>query len=361
MPVYPGNPYFASIDLKSEGRVGTPYAIDGHRDYERTFLAITRSQGVTEWQMKTAPGIPIPGSVYVAEGGNTFDLLAVLENIQCKQVGDEASWYLWNIICRFSTRVGQNGPQKDPDHPETDYPEIAWDFEEVQVPLQRDLYGRAIMTSNALPVDPPITYSVAVPVLSITRNELNFNVARARKYAYAANSDTFLGAKTGECLCLPPRAQQMWKGNSRYWRVSYKIKFSYLIPDPTWMAHEPPDCDKLKNGQVPQVPYRWDQYWLLDQGYYQLADNPLFNKQQPPSPTNKKYVQVPVFRWGQMVQHPVLLDGLGHEALPGPCEYEYPSQGGHTGIYPPQPYYIQEPFQIRNRQDFRSLLVQGLG
>jgi hypothetical protein len=72
-------------------------------------------------------------------------------------------------------------------------PEVSWDFAEVHrvmhnrmtIPTLDHPEPYAIVNAAGQPFTPAPTYEVAYPILTITRNELQFDRIKASLYAYA--------------------------------------------------------------------------------------------------------------------------------------------------------------------------------
>lgn len=249
MPILPTNPYFVSCDEIWEGRSGTPFDVSGNREYIRRFRVVARFKSMEALAVCLCPGLPLPGSLYVIPGpegmnlpSTAFDLRALAINYNARQENDD-DWQNWTVDVKYATFMppggfpgtyggsatspgAQNSPELEP-------PDIEWDYEVVQIAPFRDLDGIAFKNAAEDLFDPAPQFPVAYPILSITRNELEFNAYKAALYAFAVNKEVFMGCEPETVQCLPPKAKAVFRGLDRYWRVSYRLKFSYLIDDPT--------------------------------------------------------------------------------------------------------------------------------
>lgn len=323
-------------------RSGTPFDATGRRTYHQVWQVVTTNKWMGPIAAAFAPGTPLPFAPYISGNGVEYDLFALCVRKQAKAVtGDNADWSQWEVEVDYDTQMpeggkpsefgspgggdyggtGGQGQQGSSNNPELEPPDIEWDFEVVNKPKQRDLDKLPFTNSANQPFTPAPTFEVCYPVLVYTRNELDFNRARAAKYCFAVNSTNFLGAAENTVLCLPPKAKKMFRGPYNYWRTSYRFKFAPLKDD--------------------GLPESW-QPEILDQGLCELqkvAGRPFHMK------------PVPITRGtGIPITQPVLLDGTG--------EVQEPFQIG--GVWhPPTPVYIKR--RVYRAEDLNALLMSGLG
>jgi hypothetical protein len=226
MPIILNNKFFLSCDEMWENRGGTPWAMDGHREYTRQFRVVVKMKQMAPIAVALCPLLPQPGSIYLGQNGVEYDLLANLTSYDCKQESG-ADWQNWIVLCKYSTRQPAGGPSdgKNADHPENEPAEIKWDSESIQIAPFVDLFGTPYLCSNDRPYSPPVTYEYVYPVLTITRNELAFSVDLADRYTNALNDRTFLGWPVWRVMSVRPTAERKWRGKLPYWRVTYKLKF----------------------------------------------------------------------------------------------------------------------------------------
>jgi hypothetical protein len=301
---------YGSVREIDPGRKGSAKS-DMERVYTRRFRVVMNVQSPGPVLLRAAPGIPILNSFYLRDGSE-WDFLSLLREHQVEKENAD-DWQAWIVTCLYSTRVPTGGPNSgNPDQPQTDPPDIEWDYDIVQYALEKDLNNKAFLNSANMPLTPSPTFPIAHPTLNITRNELNFDINRAKRYAFATNSDTFLGQDKGTCLCFPPKAKMGWRGSFGYWKVSYKIALAATLPDGSLKSFAPQFVD--------QGTMEWDE-----------------DAQKP----------VPIMPRGQKLTSPVLLDGKGHQ-----------QEVGEDGKTIP-PFWLK--FTIHRSVSFTSLLVTGLG
>lgn len=300
MPVYPNHPIFQSCDLMIERGPAVTFNMDGSRDYPIKYRVVVR-QPIGEIEACQAPCIPPPFSLHPE------DYAALCVN-HSAELQDKEDWGIWVVTVRFSTRLREGGPPSGTageygspaqqgggqNNPELEPPDVEWDHEVVtMVPRGKenqqglDLDGKPFLNAAGQAFTPSPTFEYAYSVLSISRNELQYDNKVAAKYAFAVNKDKFLGYPPKTVQCLPPKAKLVFRGNIRFWRVSYRLRFGMMGDD--------------------GKPIPWDPVEILNQGLMQLQDMP-----------GKKDVQgrpipqlVPIKEGGVPVSQPVLLNANG--------------------------------------------------
>ncbi len=345
--------WYGKIDELPEGRSGTPFSITGGRTYTRQFMVTVTGDGKLMGPIGVCshPLLPRPWSFYVSN--TEYDTLALLSDYKAEQRYKD-DWQQWVVTATYSTFTDGNqfagpggaapgdlptNPSNAYNNPEYEYPKIEFNYDEQQKPALMDLDKKPYQNSAMQPFTPPMTFPRAYRVLNITRNEIGFNPAVADSYAYSVNDATFLDMPPGFVQCMPPRAEQLFKGNIRYYRVTYTLKFH---PRGIWLP--------AITGYIGDIPVIEDQdhelNWqpvLQDQGYMRLQDKvdsngkPFSNFGQP----------IPIERNGRAITQQILLDGGGQ-----PATVVDPSTG------------MLIPFYIKRRQfpakNFTSLVTRGV-
>jgi len=282
---------------------GKPFISGGTRQYTRKWNVIVRQKGMGTGAVCSHPNLPKPYASYQSHDGVEFDLLAVLVDYQARRkVEDE--YYHWIVEATYSTEVPEGGIPAltlfghdalgSQNSPWLDRPVVEWDWEETTESPARDLDGKPYVNSASMPFMPAPAFPVARQVLLVSRNESAYSRVTAQNYAYAVNSDVFLGADPGTVRSSPVRMKVQNRGPLQYYRTTYRLVFN--------LPYEP-----LPGEQVPAGKLRSWQPEILDQGTHQLQKIPLVPFYGKP---------VPIIRYGSPVHHPVLLDGFGRELLP---------------------------------------------
>ena len=343
MPVLPDNPYWVSCDELFEDQ-GVVYEYGRQRNYTRKHLVIVKEKALGPVAVGLCPALPKPGSVYVHSGDLTpsipieYDLVAIMtRQSAARKSNDGGDWPHWIVTSEYSTNIQsrQDIPSigNNANKPEEDLAEIDWDYETAHEAKQFDLDGNPFLNRARQPFSPPFTTEVDYPVLTISRNELNFDYNKASMYARSLNDSTFLGAPPGCVQILPPKSKQKNIGRIRYWRTTYRLRFrakqrnnGYTIPlTQQWIAGLKtgggymeyklnPITDEYEWTMFPapiNMPDSW-QPTLLNAGAYKLGRA----GEVEPAAVNKP---IPIFRHGHQIQHPVPL-GPNGEVLELPAD-----------------------------------------
>jgi hypothetical protein len=190
---------------------------------------------------------------------------------------------------------------------------------------------------------PAPTFPVARAVLTLSRNELFYNRDTATRYSHCVNEETFLGAEPETCLCMPPQAEQQYRGELAYWRVTYRFKFNDPDPDlrhrnkrPTIGAiYAPPLALRLKSWQP----------LIMDTG--------LMQRRPHDAPLNPKKLEQ-CFVNGHPASEPVCLDLTGRQLQPE--EVLGADDLPAWKIVPKYIYFRQYP-----KVSFRTIFRDGVG
>jgi len=347
VPVFNANMFFHSCDEIWSGRKGIPWSWENlRRQYTRRFRVIAKIKEMEAVAVVRCPGLPLPLSFYITAGiasYNTapqypigFDLLALLKSYSVEQEHED-DWQCHIVTCEYDTDVGRpfdiNGnfvsPNQTQQDPTLEPPEVEWDHETIQVTKHQwiKISGSgetetklALTNSAGQPFTPAPTFPLACPVLSMTRNEADYNEAKAIQFSYALNDATFLGAEVGMAQALPVKAKQKFKGTFPYWTVSYKIRFAPKNYDGHYQPWQP---------------------LLLDQGTVEYIPGP------PGEPLKGR--QREIWDRGHPVSTPRLLDGNGLVKKPN-------TTGPLVGII--EPVYITR--EVYRYEDLSTLLVYGM-
>lgn len=290
--------------------------VDVVQRFTRRFKVIVNTPNITESQICTAPGLPRPFGSFVDYKTGAASLLALCVKMRAAREHED-DYSSWIVTAEWSTEMPPGGPQYGnnmPDNavgvqsnPELVPPQLSWDHEIDHKAQMVDLDGNPYLNSAGMPFTPAPQDDTAYHVLVIERNELSWSRANAQKWSFSVNSDIFLGAPPGTAQSTPPKAKQDYFGRKMFWKVIYRIRFK---PDTVI-----PGLGGLVGGVVKDDIDTW-QATYLDQGLYQKAGQGTgiggaaahIYFHQP----------VPILRFGHQVSQPVLLDGNGRPAKPGP-------------------------------------------
>lgn len=361
-------------------REGEPFSAERNgftRRYVRKFRVYSPDKRLASVAIAYTDGLPVPWAFYESGDGLEYDLMALNIRMTAKEEFKD-DWQYWIVTVEYNTEVPASGEPEMPgypnlsknpgsgnsaaNNPEMEPPELEWDFEVVNKARQFDLDGKAFLNSAGVPFDPQPTFEVGFPVLTLTRNELSFDVRKASKYAHSVNSEAFLGFPPGSVLCLPPRSRRMYKGPTAYHKTTYRLKFWADILDdfrdvafrdkkkdpfqhPVQRARKWADIMSVYGGAFGNG---W-QPRILDAGTYQRI--PAKNSA---GEDTFKLVECTVN--GKSVTSPVCLDGQGRQQPPFRIRPKEPPGKDNPEVI--DPTYLM--FRVYKQTDFKKLLVRGL-
>lgn len=222
----------------TEDRDGSAFTASGDRDYTQKYRVKALYKTVSKDDVCRAVGIPAPWSKYVPFSvGLKADAASLLVDISASpQVKDD--WQFWVVTCRYSTRLPASGPPKLPNStklgfetdgtqnkPWLERPEAEWDDETINEAFPKDLTGKPYLDTAGIPLNPPPTRPVSCPVLFVRKNLETYSPDTYGRYAYAINSDSWLGYAPKTVKCYPVKAKLAWRGSIPFWMANFKFVF----------------------------------------------------------------------------------------------------------------------------------------
>lgn len=260
-------------------------------------------EAATHYEALRATGVPRLGDSHVWTEGQPAvergDPYAMVRSLDAEPVSGNAR--LWQVRVEYNTtttvpglrQVGPVTGPVDPENPEPQEPgvpgyndnplmepfEYSYGAELMQVPLDVDLQGDAVVNSAGKKFDPPATRDILVPVLTVSRWEALSGLAvfsGLKNFSNTVNliecpDDVVLGE--GEDLVkLSISANRQFKSGGYYWRVTYTLRFHTDEVDPY-------QYDPAHGGTNPDFTNytRFIPGWqpaVLDAGYYEFSGAP---------------------------------------------------------------------------------------
>jgi hypothetical protein len=270
-------PLILAVGEKNEGPRSSSIDQLYRRSYTRTFFVETSSPTVGSAAVRTASGIPQPGTYYT-NGLNPsateyeYDQGSFVQSVEASM--DSGTGGLqWTVTVTY-------GPYDtasfgaDP----TLWPlRVSFGGESTERVIYFDRNGDAILNSAYDRFGDPITVPDHLRTMTITRNELvrTYNPELASTYSDTVNDATWNGFAAGRCLMgIISTGEPQFDSTNRvyYYTVTYPVRIER--PGRTWVKE------------------------LLDQGFNVLDSS------SPPK-------QIPYTNGGQPASDPVALDGSG--------------------------------------------------
>lgn len=319
------HPVFSTVEELTDDVDGTPFDSNGVRTYVRRFRVTCKINYIGPAGVCQCPGIPKPYAPYIPFRTVERDLQAKVVRISARREV-QGDWQNWIVTVNYSTEMPAggrpagvtelgsffNGTQNNPwDEP----PYIRLETEDTQAVPDVDRDGLAYLNSATQPFTPPFSLPDGLTGMVIRRNErlptLEAAVNRVEQFNYAVNSVVYLGRPVGAVLSKVESAEEVYRGDLRYWVFVYRLRFKKK--------------ELLPNGQDL---WTW-QPRILDAGLYRfrkVLGIPL--KDQP---------IVPITRGGLPISYPVPLDGNGGVAVAD-------ANGKITPVYIRRKHYREEDF-----------------
>lgn len=267
------------------------------REYEYVLLAISNNPNDTSSVIEAWPGVPRIGSPYIE--GTIIDSGAQCRHIEVQKAdpwiqGSGQVGYVWEILCRFSTRLEEGGGNKPKPADPFRWPtEISWRSKRIEVFTDFDATGKTPLVNSAGdPFKKPPGIGVYHAIVTLSRYEAVYNPVRAMQFAGKVNSTTWFACPPYTALCEFPEATLTLVENRYLWKISY----SFEIAEERWLPYEHP----------------YNQSYILDHGMRAFTDRIAEIKNKP----------VPVRdALDNLMSEPAWLDGRGYQKeladLPG--------------------------------------------
>lgn len=271
---------------------------DGLREYTRVFNVWTNSGEDEVNEIIDHVDMPNMLESYSVDGAVDADAKVV--KITPKQDSENA--HHWEVTVLYSNRIDISRTR------------ISYKFESYQAAIIYDQFGQPINNSAGVPFTPPIQAPRARLVITIKRQEANFDPAVARSFMFKTNSEVWFGYATGQALMWNIDASDNGKGNVPQHDVTYTIKIEDLHLQ---AGRLPGTTPATLDGATP-----W-QMRVLDTGFQELISGQLVTI---------------LSRDGQPRTKPTLLDGAGRKLA--------------SGLDP-----IYKKFTIYDEADFNNLAI----
>jgi hypothetical protein len=182
-------------------------------EHSATYIVIVDSDADRENTVAAVPGVPYIGMV------SPLSFAARCISREIKERGPR----VWEVTARFSTNFAT---EPSTEFPWDRLPTWSWSVETVDEPMLCDAVDTdiGIWNSAGEPMVPP-TRPIAVPVLTISRYELNFDPDTILDYVNTVNQSAFWGAAAGKVFMAGISANQEILDDWRVWKTTYTLKF----------------------------------------------------------------------------------------------------------------------------------------
>jgi hypothetical protein len=206
-----------SVTEKFDGRDHS-VSDKGVRTYTRVFEATTNSNYTGPVAVRAALftefGIE-RGAAYSTD--TESDTGCLCKKITPRQSDNPKVWEI---------RVEYDSETDDEEENPLDRPAVyAWSFQPATRAVWKDIDGHGILNSAGQYFDPPIEIDDSRPVLTVTRNEADFDPALAISYQDAVNDSDFLGFDAGQAKVANISATSQFENDVAYWQVQYEFHF----------------------------------------------------------------------------------------------------------------------------------------
>lgn len=280
-----------------------PIGRDARRDTDRAsltreFLVKTDDAADGAWQVRLATDVP---RLYDPHPENTA---ARARDINAAP--EQNFPLLWRVRVNYATGVA--GSPSSSENPLDKPKQRSWSWVPITEVFERayDASGNLtvpVQNSAQMPLVPALEDESYLPMLTIVRNEANYDVGLVFAYQATLNADTFYTAPPGTVKFLGGPATEVPDAPFTYWQVTYQFLFR-------------------KDGFTKYIP---------DMGFYELVPGIGWREITTTDPVTAK-------RTTTKITVPSYLNGAGRTALPG--------------------QYVYLPFNLNKRVPFAPLNLE---
>lgn len=162
--------------------------------------------GDTAYTAASAVGIPSFGNQH-SSGAESY-----VNKVDAEPMGP----ILWQVLVGYDGRAEEGAIS------------IEWSDETTTEPIDRDITGRAIVTTNYEPVE-GLSMDISDQIVTINRQFFSINTYAIGAYRRSVNSDTFLGwpPGTARLVGFSAKNQFLYGAPTERWDVSARIQFRY--------------------------------------------------------------------------------------------------------------------------------------
>jgi hypothetical protein len=207
-----------SVKERAEGRDG-----DRNKDggaLRRIFVVRTDNVLTAQSTILRDPRIPQLYSYYY--NGGEVNLSYIASRIAPRQI--PGSLYDWEVEVAYES--SKNPDENNQANPTLRPADISWHSEQASSEMLKDAYGLVVQNSFGDIFDPPIDSSKTYQVLTIERNEADYDASDMSNYINTVCSHDFYGFDRLEAKMESISAtRQVDPDFGTYWRVAYVIHF----------------------------------------------------------------------------------------------------------------------------------------
>ncbi len=211
-------------ELMDEGSREAHWAATAGRSYQRKFRCLTNSQNDGP---NTVLGqfVLTYGDYYTPQyNSKEADIFAAVDSLDVEPEGDDGTaWIITLHYGWYDVNYAGGGPNQNPLLMPID---VSWSLRDHETVLDTDQNQNPVLNTAGDPYDPPIVIDDPRLVMTVVRNEAQFNVAWVLSYRNAVNSDPFAGFPPLACKVLNISSKSQWHQDAGwYYQTTYEFEF----------------------------------------------------------------------------------------------------------------------------------------
>jgi hypothetical protein len=216
----------SATEMMEEGSREAHWSLDGGRTYQRKFRCITNRQDDGPNTVLGQFGTNY-GDLYNPSYNTSTeqDLFACVQAIDIEPEGNDGlMWIITLSYGWYNPLQAGGGKEQNP----LQMPiEVSWALRDHEAVLQYDVNGNPVLNTAGDPYDPPVVIDDPRLVMTVVRNEAQFNVGWVLAYRNAVNSDPFAGFPALMCKVLNISSRSQWHQDvGWYYQTTYEFEFT---------------------------------------------------------------------------------------------------------------------------------------
>lgn len=109
-------------------------------------------------------------------------------------------------------------------------PQVKWSSAKFEKACTVDIHGNPIVNTVGDPFDPPVKRDDSRPILTVTQNQMTFDIGQAQSFKDTVNADTFCGFPPNSVKCADITADRQYSSDwGYYWQVTYEFEIRPVI------------------------------------------------------------------------------------------------------------------------------------
>lgn len=160
----------------------------------------------------------IPGMPY------TVDPFTGLQSVKVKQIMHRNPWR-YEVTLTYANNI-PDAEQSEKENPFEEEPEVSWEDGEMEIAIDKDRDGAAILLPTGRPFSPGVKMFIPTGRLVITRNERTLDFDPGLNYRMRVNANTYAGREAETLLLRSARSSRKVRNGVVYYPTTYVFEWN---------------------------------------------------------------------------------------------------------------------------------------